>query len=238
MDCILCNESNTVAKLGSKGKYSILKCQNCGLGYTTPLPTEDELVQFYNKRTLEEPKRRGGLGRKITSHVRAYDIKQYLSDTRSLRILEIGCGQGDLLHALNKDNRALTTGVTLSGLSLKDPRLNVIRGTLKSSSFQNDSFDAVVAIQVLEHISDPISELNEIYRVLAPGGIFYATMPCITHIKAKLSGINWKYFGPPGHLWYFSPKTIRLLFEKCGFKTLFTSCFYNKAHLKAVCKKI
>jgi len=43
--------------------------------------------------------------------------------------------------------------------------------------FENDQFDYVVMISVLEHVADPRQSLREIYRVLKPGGVCFVDMP-------------------------------------------------------------
>src|SRR3989338_2350990 len=115
--------------------------------------------------------------------------------------------------------------------------LNVLEGILESHNFSSGSFDVVVALHVIEHLHDPIRTLTEINRLLSEGGMLITIVPCVTHIKARLAGIKWKYFGPPSHLWYFSPRTFALLLEKTGFAPVYSSCFYNRAHLKTIARK-
>ena len=115
--------------------------------------------------------------------------------------------------------------------------LNVRYGTLDSFKFADETFDCILASHVIEHLIDPISTLQEIHRILRPGGIFIAMVPCVSHIKAVMYGSKWKYYGPPGHLWYFSGKTFALYLEKFNFEILFSSCFYHRAHLKVIARK-
>jgi SAM-dependent methyltransferase len=48
---------------------------------------------------------------------------------------------------------------------------------MTSSGFQSNSFDCVVAIEVLEHVEHDDAFLQEVFRVLRPGGVFYMTTP-------------------------------------------------------------
>jgi ubiquinone/menaquinone biosynthesis C-methylase UbiE len=134
----------------------------------------------------------------------------------------------------------IATGIDLDEAPLEYARnrgLDVLKGTLESQKFPDEKFDAIVAIHVIEHLHNPITTLAEINRILSRGGILFSIVPCVTHIKARLSGINWKYYGPPGHLWYFSPNTFSLLLQKTGFISIYSSCFYNRAHLTSIAKK-
>jgi len=167
-------------------------------------------------------------------------IKGYFPPGKQIRLLEIGCSQGHLLDAAKGDKQIVATGIDLDGVELEFARskgLKVVVGTLQSVKFPAESFDAIVAIHVIEHLYSPVDTLSEVNRILSPGGILFSIMPCVAHIKARLAGIKWKYYTPPGHLWFFSPKTFSLLLQKTGFQSVFSSCFYNRAHLRSVGKK-
>ena len=142
-----------------------------------------------------------------------------LSDEQLIRTLEIGCGQGDLLRAVRHDPRFEARGLDYADGPLGYARslgLTADKGDIQSMGFAENSFDLVVALHVLEHVHDINATIGEIHRVLRPGGLVFAVCPCVTHIKARLAGGKWKYLGPPGHLWYFSPATLSQFFTKVG----------------------
>ncbi|MFN2256764.1 MAG: class I SAM-dependent methyltransferase [Candidatus Promineifilaceae bacterium] len=58
-------------------------------------------------------------------------------------------------------------------------------GDLREIPFPDDSFDAAVCVQTLEHVNDPFQVIGEIGRVLKPGGRFYLSAPQAWHQHQK-----------------------------------------------------
>jgi SAM-dependent methyltransferase len=98
---------------------------------------------------------------------------------RDLRILDVGCGTGRMLSELGRLGRA--TGLDLSDEALRFCRERGHRGVLKADvlrlPFDDDRFDVVTAMDVLEHIEDHVGALRECRRVLAPGGRMFIFVP-------------------------------------------------------------
>jgi SAM-dependent methyltransferase len=108
-------------------------------------------------------------------------FRQYLSDQRRPRVLEIGCGTGFVLQGLAAENRYELTGseAHLSGLRYARDRLpavEFVQADARDLPYESE-FDAVGAFDVIEHISEDAAVLTSIGRALKPGGIFIATVP-------------------------------------------------------------
>jgi 2-polyprenyl-6-hydroxyphenyl methylase/3-demethylubiquinone-9 3-methyltransferase len=96
-----------------------------------------------------------------------------------LRVLDLGCGAGFLANYLAARGHAVT------GLDATDDNLAVARshdrtstatyltGDARALPFADASFDAVCAMDLLEHVEDPARVVAEAARVLAPGGVFF-----------------------------------------------------------------
>jgi 2-polyprenyl-3-methyl-5-hydroxy-6-metoxy-1,4-benzoquinol methylase len=107
-------------------------------------------------------------------------------------LLEIGPGAGHLLAAAHKAGRSVTA------VESSEVHRNFIRDTWGISSVYADiaavphglSFDAVVAINVLEHVYDITSFLRSVTKVLAPGGVLFVSTVNAVSLEAALLR-NW-----------------------------------------------
>jgi 2-polyprenyl-6-hydroxyphenyl methylase/3-demethylubiquinone-9 3-methyltransferase len=97
-------------------------------------------------------------------------------------VLEIGCGGGLICHGLAL-RQALTVGIDPSETALKAARTHAQQDSLGQNEYfeqgyaealpyADGSFSVIVCLDVLEHVSDLRKTIQEIERVLAPGGIF------------------------------------------------------------------
>ena len=70
---------------------------------------------------------------------------------------------------------------------------------------------------VMEHVFDPTSTLNEIHRILKPEGLLLVRVPNVDTWDARLFGPYWGGYDAPRHTYVFSPKTLKALLHKTGF---------------------
>lgn len=90
----------------------------------------------------------------------------------SLNILDVGCGTGANLEMLSQFGNA--EGVDVSSEALEFCRQRglqrVKQGAAEALPYENDSFDLVTGLDVVEHLDDDVAGLKEMLRVLRPGG--------------------------------------------------------------------
>jgi ubiquinone/menaquinone biosynthesis C-methylase UbiE len=108
---------------------------------------------------------------------------------------------------------------------------------VESMHFAPQTFDAVVALHVMEHVQNLEVFIKEIHRVMKQGGYFFAVMPNMSHYKPKLAGASWKFWGPPGHLWYFTNHSLTMFLENHGFEVKHCSSLYHRAHVRVLARK-
>ncbi len=99
------------------------------------------------------------------------------------RVLDAGSGEGRYRHYFDHTRY---TGVDLAvGDSAWDYSTIDTQADLRFLPFDNNTFDAAVCIQTMEHINEPMQVTNEIGRVLKPGGRYYLSAPMAWHQHQK-----------------------------------------------------
>ncbi len=142
------------------------------------------------------------------------------------RVLEVGCGSGELLRRLAAQAR-LAVGVDLSeeGLQLARARIPdasctlLVRAGATDLPFEAASFDAVVAQHLLEHLPDPIEGIREWRRVLRPGGLLALVTPNALFPDPSL-------FHDSTHVSIQTPDTLVSTLQAAGFQMTHLSTLF------------
>ena len=100
-------------------------------------------------------------------------------DPRTTRILDLGCGTGTMLAHLRRFGDAQGVDADQRAVGFCRARGEERVQLLESQTlpFPDDTFDLVTALDVLEHIEDDGAAMQEVARVLRPGGTLLATVP-------------------------------------------------------------
>jgi len=110
-------------------------------------------------------------------------IERYARKERnkSVRILDVGCGTGGLMKELV--HLGEVTGIDMSEEAVafckKRGIYSVYMGKIEQLPFEDNSFDVVVALDILEHIDDDAQGAKELYRVLKPNGLAVVFVPAL-----------------------------------------------------------
>jgi len=98
-----------------------------------------------------------------------------------LRLLDMGCGTGITLDRLSRSAALDSYGVDLEGAALSFCQARgltrLARASVTALPFADATFDAVTALDVVEHVEDDVRALSEAARVLRPGGVAFVTVP-------------------------------------------------------------
>jgi SAM-dependent methyltransferase len=111
-------------------------------------------------------------------------------------------------------------------------RQNLGTGTIVTSIQDlptNARFDLIVMFQVLEHISEPVSLLQESAKRLAPGGFLIANVPNFLSWQSRFAGTKWLHLDVPRHLVHYTPKSMADTLGRAGL-TLSCMSFASLEH--------
>ena len=96
--------------------------------------------------------------------------------------------------------------------------IEILNSYLGDSCFDPESFDVVVLLAVLEHAFDPLSIMEQVWKILKPGGWVIFSTPNLDnlpyHLMQNKSEYSWFV---KEHINHFTLKTHRILLEKVGF---------------------
>jgi len=235
ISCNLCGSHSTYLIGTKRGQISeitfrIVKCKNCGLTYVNPRLTRASLGLVYNQEYY------GGLG--FDPCVNYFDESffhgnriGFMTDVRSVvpfspkqKLLDIGCGLGNLL-AIAKEVGYICYGIDVSPFAVKYvqnrfPDIRIFEGDLGQVSLPERDFDVITAIEVVEHLHDPMSFFKRCALLLRHGGVLaYTTMNSdrmYAPFNWRQRGVSWGYINPEGHLYYFDKSTILSYFRQAG----------------------
>ena len=150
--------------------------------------------------------------------------------TRS-RILDIGCGYGELLRKMHWRGFRHLTGVDpFINESVKANGLQIVRGEVGDLE---ERFDFVMLNHSLEHMPNPLGTLGEVRRLLRRGGVVLVRLPVAGTWAEKHYGVNWIGLDPPRHLFVPSRAGMSELARRADFSVARYWCETNEGMLLA-----
>jgi ubiquinone/menaquinone biosynthesis C-methylase UbiE len=137
-------------------------------------------------------------------------------DLSGQRVLAIGGGTG-MIHALESVDRAVSIDpITLSKRDvLENSTADLVTGVGERLPFRSDQFDYVICYNVLDHTINPESVIDEIRRVLEPGGVLLLASNVYDLPRAVLSRLSTIDRPHPHH---FSLKSLQKLIRSAGMR--------------------
>lgn len=154
-------------------------------------------------------------------------------DIQTGRVLDVGCGSGFFLRALNP-SRWERFGVETGGQAVSLARKalgqqNIFEGTLLNAQLDASSFDLVTFWSALEHSNEPRDNLVEARRVIRDEGTVIIQVPNADSYQARHFKGDWFALDAPRHRYHFSLETLGTLLEQTGFRP-YRFTFRSKTH--------
>jgi SAM-dependent methyltransferase len=211
-------------RYGYPGRFPLRRCRDCGHRFLVQRFADAELNELYTRyypRGAIDPRNYRPLA--LSPGLRAWfngEVRAFALVPPGSRVLDIGCGSCETL-GFHRNRGSEAWGVDPDAnvrLIAEMHGFNVRIGVFGPGMFEAESFDWVTMDQVIEHLIDPLPTLTEIHRILKPGGRFAFTTPNASSLNAKVFGAKWINWHAPYHLQFFSPKSLRTLGAKTGFR--------------------
>ena len=232
-NCPVCSKPNLAFFLRSKdflvsGKeFDLCQCSDCNFIFTQDHPDEKDIGKFYQSENyISHNDTKRGLFNTLYHFVRKlmlFKKKNLVKRSTGLQsgsLLDIGSGTGYFASTMKN------AGWEVSGVEVNEAARNYsiekfeidIKSPDEIKKMPNESFDCITLWHVLEHLENPNNYLDEISRLLKPGGTCLIALPNYQSFDAEYYKQFWAGYDVPRHLWHFNSNTFKKLIDNHGFK--------------------
>lgn len=204
------------------------RCLNCGLVYCD---TKEDLEGLYDSAYDKEDKESFTWNNFLRAHEKllsgrevqlTWYEKYFLENAHNAqkgKILEIGCSVGRFLLACKKG------GWDVHGLDISNEAVELARkvvpdadircGKICDRPWPDETFDRIVAYEVIEHMKDPLDSIRTAGKLLKPKGQITISTPDWDSWAIRRHPT--RNYWPPFHIWFYNEKSLCMLLKRAGF---------------------
>jgi 2-polyprenyl-3-methyl-5-hydroxy-6-metoxy-1,4-benzoquinol methylase len=197
----------------------IVQCLSCGLVFTNPQISADDVLSLYSR--VEDKTYLENIDARVqTFRYNLNAIAKYLPP--SGRLLEIGSYCGVFLQLARERGHevlGVEPSIWASAYARNELGLPTVTGEIGALPEKTGRFDIVCSWDVLEHVSDPMTELRLINDKLEPGGVFAFSTLDYGNWVPRLMGERWPWMMDM-HLYYFDQKVMTEMLARAGFRVI------------------
>ena len=217
--CPICGPAEAAALFVKKHR-KFYQCNGCGLRLQWPLPTEEELQQYYDNEFSKGMYRTFTEATVMKERTAAHRLRKVLRWAKPTgRWLDVGCANGVFVSTAASVG-AEASGIELSSVAVEQARrqgLSVKQARIEDLSMA-DRYDCITAFDVIEHVLDPNQFLQSIANRLNNGATCVLSLPDVNSVFARIMGKAWWFYIPEEHLHYFNSATMGQLATKVGLE--------------------
>ena len=212
-------------RLPDRRHYQWVRCKSCTLLRSDPVLDVD-LEKLYVESTFDYSTEIDGLKKTYLKLVN----KALKGKSFKKSIFEVGGGNGFFLEAAKDSHFAQVTGVEPSTEAINAARADIkphmIASMMKDGVLKENSFEVGAMFHTLDHLSDPVTTLNDCLRALEPGGVFVVAIHNERSWSARLMGERSPIIDVE-HTHLYTLKSGEALFRKIGFTDVRSGAYNN-----------
>jgi 2-polyprenyl-3-methyl-5-hydroxy-6-metoxy-1,4-benzoquinol methylase len=180
------------------------RCLKCGLVFVANVLTDDQLNDAYS--TLDSASYYSEIKKENAAKIESacLSLKGLTKGSPSMRILDIGCGNGQFLQELRDQGYESLAGHEIPGADLRHLELMDIKvyRDMDWSSVPSNAFDVITMLDVAEHVRRPVELFHQCFRMLRIGGYLYFHSPVVTKFDRMMHCVaGLPVIGKLGRIW-------------------------------------
>ena len=199
--------------------WDLSRCSRCTHVFANPRPTQSFISSLYSE--VEDPLYQAEAEGRENNFDRILACLDNLHPEQG-KLFDVGAATGILLN-LAQQRGWSPDGIEPSSWAAQvvshEYGLDLLQGDFETAVLPADDYTAVSMVDFIEHISHPLAAMQKAHEILIPGGTLCLVTPDIKSAAAKISGKKWWHFRP-GHLGYFTKKSLMTLVERTGFQVV------------------
>jgi 2-polyprenyl-3-methyl-5-hydroxy-6-metoxy-1,4-benzoquinol methylase len=206
----------------------VVICQKCGLVQTNPRMNRKSYKEFYEKEYRQFYSGYKGVSKAFFKQQYSHGRKIFKligrttgETIKNMFVVEIGTGAGGILQYF-KEKRNRVFGVDMDSEYLAFGRkkgLNIIRGDVRKLKKFKMKPDLVIHSHVLEHLTDPIKELNYLRKIIKANTLLYIEVPGIKNLYHDYQ-LDFLRYLQNAHVYHFTLTTLINVLHKSGFEII------------------
>ena len=223
MICRICTNSKGL-KILQVQQALYIRCPMCRCLFVDPYPRQELNLAFQGADVVarlerEDEGRRGYYVRRLKR------LEHRMGSAfRGARMLEIGCGTGILLQEARQRGwraDAIELSPEMAAVARRNnPEAKIVTGDILSQEPVGGAYDAVISLDVLEHVLSPMTMVENCRELLKPGGLLLLQTPNTCSLRSRIRGPSWDMLDSRQHLNLFSPDALQVLLTTVGFDIL------------------
>lgn len=212
VSCLICKE-NKKNEIIDSNRFDLYFCKNCKNGFIYPIPKD--ISKYYPKIYWQNLGKFSSLRQGIHNSfqkLRANWFKKYVSRGD---VLDVGSGEGVF-------GKMLGQKFNITNLEYPDAKVDnkeVIKVNFLSWK-TNRKFDAVVFLESLEHVTNPLKYLQKAAALLKKGGLIFVEYPRFGSFESRILGKYWLQRDIPRHLFHFTEEGLRNIAKDAKLKVV------------------